>query len=177
MKTKIFSTLILLFIATISWGQSSPVIKDSGLEEMNKAIEEMMREFNIPMDSMALNKLFDPKNQNSFFLSDSNQVFGFFNNDFEDMMSDMFTDSINTEAFNKIFEQGLQMFQSMDEKQMEDLLNSFDFSQMDKMMHGFDMNALDEILKGFELQIPDNYFDSLQNIQKTEPQKKKLRRI
>lgn len=178
-----FTTCLVLFLSVsahiLSAQQNSPQQGNQGQsEDFEIMMERMIQNLSHSLDTMDLNRFFSESFGSMHMQIDTNMMNELFGRGYMNMFDEDPASGMGGAGFDQLIEQGIQMLQSMDEKQLESLLNQLDFSQMEYFFEGMDMSRLDSLMQDFNLQIPENFLDSLQDYQDMPLEKrKKLKRI
>lgn len=178
MKAIFLTFLFSLSLSVVSYTQTAPQATPGEMEEFDHMMEQMMQELSKSFGNMNMDSLLNESLKGMQFLFDTSSAQGFMPmDDLEGLFKGFMGEEMDSTSMEMLFDQSLRMLESMDEKQMEELLRMFDISQMESMLEGIDMKMLEDMLNGMNLQVPDNYMDSLKIMQKENTKEKDLKKI
>lgn len=157
---KILSFLIVIFLVSSSYAQQAqPKQEKLDSEEMNKAIEDAMSQLEIVMDSIDFSNLFSNEMFQLENMLDSTQMQMLMGGDVNDLFQNLFPEGLESEDLENMMQQGMMMFQNMDMKELESLMEGIDQDALNKMLEGLDFSELEKMFE------------------ETEPKKKDKKRI
>jgi len=144
---KILSLLILVFIVSSSYAQQSETTKDkSDSDKINEAMEDAMKQLEVVMDSIDFSQLFSNDMFQLDNLLDSSQMQMLMGGDLNNLFSNLFPEGMDSAEIENMMQQGMMMFQSMDMKDLESLLEGIDEDELNKMFEGLDFSELEKML-------------------------------
>jgi|GEM_PF-6001457 len=145
---KILSLLFVVFLVSSSYAQQTkPKQEKVDSEEMNKAMEEAMKQLEIVMDSVDFSQVFSSEMFQLDNMLDSSQMQMLMGGDLNDLFSNLFPEGLESEDLENMMQQGMMMFQNVDMKELETLMESIDEDALNKMLEGLDFSELEKMFE------------------------------
>lgn len=180
MKSFIVVFILIIFSVPGFQAQNSPTTpkldKQGQYESFDIMMKRMSEQLRIAFDSVDFEKLFSESFGNIDLMIDTSMMKDMFGEDFKLYFEDL-GPALNGESFESLMEEAMGLLQSMDESEIQSLMDQIDLSQLEYFFDGMKMNELDSILRGMDIKLPENYIDSIKHSQEQKDKKKKLKRI
>lgn len=150
--------------------------KHDQYESFDIMMKRMSEQLRIAFDSVDFEKLFSEAFGSLELMIDTSMMKNMFGENFNLYFEDM-GPSLDGESFESLMEEAMGMLKSMDESEIQSLMDQIDLSQLEFFFDGMKMNELDSILRGMDIKLPENYIDSIRHSQEQKDKQKKLKRI
>jgi hypothetical protein len=145
---KLLSFLLVIFLVSSSYAQQTKPKQDKiDSEEMNKAMEDAMKQLEVVMDSVDFSQLFTNEMFQLDNLLDSSQMQMLMGGNLNDLFENLFPEGMETEDLEGMMQQGMMMFQNMDMKELESLMEGIDQDELNKMFEGLDFSELEKMFE------------------------------
>ncbi len=145
---KFLSLLVVIFLVSSSYAQQTkPKQEMLDSEKMNKAMEDAMKQLEVVMDSVDISQLFSNEMFQLDNLLDSSQMQMLMGGDLNDLFSNLFPEGLESEDLEGMMQQGMRMFQNMDIKELESLMEGIDQDELNKMFEGLDFSELEKMFE------------------------------
>jgi hypothetical protein len=172
MKKLILILLLVSTISSISFAQSKEQMPEIDGKEFSVLLEQLIEDMNI--DSLFMYMMNSDMPQRFEQFMDTSGLKKFNSEDMPLLDIESLFGQFDSTDWNMMFDHSMKMFEQMDSKELQDLMNSFDPSKFNQMFK--DLEGLDGMFDGFEFIDPNA--DSLKiKESKNIKEKKKLKRI
>ncbi len=168
MKKILFSCL-LITCSLVSWTQTKSSDESIKSEDIQKTMDEAMKEFQGAMDTLDLSQFFSG-DLSKMFGDSTMQSFDF--SQMEGMLEGIDMNELFGPDMQIQMEQSLKMLEGMDMDQINSLLEGIDMSQLEGMLEGFDMGEMQKMFEGMDMQIPE-----IKEIEPADKKSKKTKKI
>ena len=144
---RILNVLVVCLITTAVIGQNNNSQEKKETDKMHAAMEDAMSQLEILMDSIDFSQMFNSEMFQLDNMLDSTQMQLLKGGDLNDLFENMFPEGIESQDLERMMQQGMMMFQNMDMKELESLMEGIDMESLNKMLEGLDFSELEKLLQ------------------------------
>ncbi|MBT8231090.1 MAG: hypothetical protein HKO66_12820 [Saprospiraceae bacterium] len=141
---KVFAILLFTSFSLVAQNQQK---NNNQFDDINKAMEDAMRQLEQVMDSIDFSNLFSNDALQLEQLLDTSQMSMLMNGDLNTLFSDLFPEGMDSEEIDQMMKQGMMLFQDLDMNKLESLMDGIDEDALNKMLQGLDFSELEKMFE------------------------------